>query len=210
MRSLPRSNQGMTLLEVLVAMALTAVIGMIAFAAIRSASEQSVQVRAHDQALGDLESAVHWLVSDLRRAVPRSIRLPDGSTEAALDSEQGNALDLTVRGVADPDSTALPALYRVRYELQGTNLVRLRWDQLEHGETAVPLQTVVLTDVHAFSVRFLDKGLARSSAPLEQWMQRWPEGPGMLDSLPLAVSIGIEGEAFGKINRIVELPADGR
>lgn len=206
--------RGLTLLEVLVAVALTAAIGVLAFGAIHSASEQSRHLLEHDRRLAELTTTVHWLVADLRAAVPASILDSDGQSEPALLGDGEGTLALTARGFVDPEG-AVPALYRVRYSLRDGALLRQRHTAYTRAEVAPEPEAVALMrQVDAFSLRFLGSRQIHQLGDLaqEQWLRQWPEAGSVADDTawPWAVLISIRTRDLGSVQRIVELGGHAR
>src|SRR5262249_32041390 len=79
-----KNVNGFTLIEVLLAMAITALVAVMAYAglsaAINAASRHSEMV----QRLGDVQTAIGWVVRDLRESVNRSIKDARGDDRPAI------------------------------------------------------------------------------------------------------------------------------
>lgn len=217
MQSLPRRIRhqvGMTLLEVMVAVALTAVSGVIAFAAIQSASEHSQYLQKHHEALKQLDNAVYWLVADIRRTVPLPYPVSKEKS-AAVYSANGDTLILSVRGFE-----ALPysanAVSQVEYRLQESRLLRKRSTISPNGQSDNEERSlsgeVLLENVQTFEVRFLDSGTAKLKKwpAVDRWFQQWPASGASPDTLPWAIWFSIESEQIGHIERLVEVPRGAR
>ena len=204
----------MTLLEVMVAVALTAVAGLIAFAAIQSASEHSQHMQQRNKALKQLDNAVYWLVTDIRRTVPLPLPVNDEKS-AAIYAESIGELRLSVRGF-DALAYSKSALSQIEYQLQEGRLLRTRLPALmnmqSNEDKEEPFGEVLLEDIQKFEVRFLDAGTAKLKEwpMVDRWSRQWPARGMSSNALPWAIWVSIEGEQIGRIERLVEVPGGAR
>ena len=213
----PASCGGFTLLEVLLAMALTALVAIMAYsgltAAINAASRHGEMV----QRLGEVQTAIGWIVRDLRQSVNRSITDARGELRPALigrndDSEE--LLELTHSGWDNPRGQRRSALQRVHYRLDADhNLWRDHWLVLDRLDDEDRLQQIkLLSGVQSFKIQFLNAQAADGQAQNAQaetlggeWVEQWPVNKGDIEKLPLAVQFDIEIEGVGVIHRVVGL-----
>jgi len=119
-------QRGFTLLELVVAIAVFAVIAAMAYAGLRSILDSRQQVDAALDRLAELQRAVELLSDDLRQIVPRTVRDNQGADEAALRVLHGRASRLlfTRAGHANPLGLPRSSLQRIAYDLEGQTLVR--------------------------------------------------------------------------------------
>jgi prepilin-type N-terminal cleavage/methylation domain-containing protein len=107
---------------------------------------------------------------------------------------------LTRTGWANPAGIQRPALERVSYRLENGVLKRMHWAVLDPTEASVPIGRDLLT--HVKSVRF------RYLTDARQWITQWPPvGNTSLRMRPFAVEITLELEDWGRIVRVIEVPA---
>ncbi|HET7307981.1 MAG TPA: type II secretion system minor pseudopilin GspJ [Gammaproteobacteria bacterium] len=204
--SRPRiSNRGFTLLEILVAISIFAVVAAMAYGGLNGIIHQRHAVRTAMTRVKALQQGFTFLTRDLSQAAPRAIRdTIDAAPRPAFAGATRNipALVLTHGGWSNPLGDARSTLQRVAYELDGDKLVRLSWPVLDRSREIDPLRQVLFDHVVSFRLRFMDAG--------GQWQEQWPplnQPPQeYLKRLPKAVEVVIDFKDEGEITRIVELP----
>lgn len=196
--------RGFTLLEVLVAMLLFAIMSALAYGSYRNAREQSAVLEATAARTRELQTAVNTLVMDLEQLMPRPARelIGDGHRPALRSGAEGAVLEFTRGGY--PNGAGLPrgTLQRVTYRLEGGKLLRESTSVVDATPSTPLLKRELLGRVRSLTVRFL--------APSRMWLDNWPPPdtpPEQMGHLrPLAVEFTLETEDFGKLVRLVEVP----
>lgn len=197
--------RGFTLLEVLVSVAVFAVVAALAYGGFNQLSQQRDIVERSAARTRAVQSAVHRMSEDFQMLEPRPIREPLGETlEPALRVSEARAdtiADLTRSGWTNPAGMTRSTLQRVTYRLQNNKLERAYWNALDRTLTAEPTSAVLLDKVRNVGFRFMDQN--------QSWHQQWPplgySGPDAARLRPIAVEITIELEDWGKIVRLVEV-----
>ncbi|HAS52571.1 MAG TPA: type II secretion system protein GspJ [Gammaproteobacteria bacterium] len=198
---------GFTLLELLVALAVFAIMATAAYSGLRSVLFTRAAVEAQNRRLADVQLAVFRLAQDIQQATPRGIRDEYGDPEPALRG--GDLLDdvliLTRTGWDNPLGQSRATLQRVAYRLREGRLWRLHWDVLDRGGAVAPRETLLLDQVQEFRTRFLDQA--------DEWRNDWP--PPVDESAedqqpdpnqpPRAVEITLTLEDWGAITRLLPL-----
>ena len=118
--------QGFTLLEVLIALSLFAVLSAMAFGGLNQLLGQHQQLQKRQHRFVDLQSTIQVLERDFSQIEPRSIRDAFGDAQAAL---QGNSTpeftyQLTTKTWFNPHHDQGVLLQRIGYQLQGQTLWR--------------------------------------------------------------------------------------
>jgi general secretion pathway protein J len=190
----------MTLLEMLVAVAVFAVVAVIAYAGLRAvlAARQATQEQA--SALSRLQTALSWLTRDLRAIVRRPVRDAYGDRRPALDGTQAGRLEWTRAGWPNPTGRRRSTLQRVAYRLEGGGLVRDAWFVLDRAQDTKPHELTLLDGVSGLRFRMLNAS--------RQWQDVWPgsAGRGPSGSLPVAVEVVLDTRRWGEIRRLVPMP----
>lgn len=201
-------QRGFTLLEVLLATALTALVAVMAYAGLSAAVDAAQRHREQVARLGELQSAVGWLVRDLQQLIDRPVRDSRGDElPALLGGEQSDPLlEFSHAGWNNPREQPRGSVQRVRYRLDGDGMLwREHWLVLDRLDDDDQLQSVrLLGGVQRVTLEFLDgkSGNAAGEALGGEWMEIWPVTRG--DSLlPLALRIGLELDGIGRVERIV-------
>lgn len=190
----------MTLLEVLVAMAVFAVLSVIAYSGLRAVLDAREAALDQAQALSGLQRALSWMGGDLEEMVARPIRDAYGDSRPALDGSSNGYLEWTRAGWSNPAGHLRSSLQRVAYRLEDGRLLRSVWYVLDRAQDTEPEESVMLEGVRSFRYRMLDAG--------RDWQEDWPTHRDRepMRSLPLAVEVILDTERWGSIRRLVPLP----
>lgn len=207
-----RSQQrGFTLVEILVAMSIFSIIGLIGWSMLSNATTYSEQMEAASDELFEVQKAV-WLISrDLQQVAHRPIRNAVGETDESITSLIPGEL-LSFTHYQDNSLPGYPRvqLQRISYRLAanensetgGQALYRDIWPVLDRGAQSQPQPQLLLQGVGSVSFRFIDSSGQNSAY--------WPpaaEEQSPLDNLPAAVYILLESSRYGKIERLVPISA---
>jgi len=197
---------GFTLLELLVAMAIFAIVGMMALTGYTQLQQQSEYVDQRLERVREVQRAVQTLVQDLEQLEPRPIREPVGDQRipAVLSGDSVDyGLQLTRAGWSNTAGLPRATLQRVGYRVDQDGLWRDHWPVLDRTQATVPVQVKLLTGVRSVKFRFMNQ--------TREWVLRWPvSGPTPSAdgdrSRPAAVEFVIDLEDWGEIRRVVEVP----
>lgn len=198
-----RLQRGFTLLELLIAIAIFALLALATYRMFDSVMQTDQATRVQEQRMRELVRAMGALERDLTQAVERPVRDELGDNRGAFLSEGENdqIVEFTRGGWRNPLGQARSRLQRVRWSLSGETLERRYWLVLDRAQDSKPRVQQVLDGVTALSWRFLDKE--------HNWQGHWPTNEGSeeerLESLPLAVEMTLEHRHYGKLVRVWRL-----
>ncbi|MGE0113567.1 MAG: type II secretion system minor pseudopilin GspJ [Steroidobacteraceae bacterium] len=205
----PRNSQsvsGFTLLELLIAIAIFAVVGVLAMSGYNELlmqRERAAQTMARARAV---QRAVTRLAQDFAQLEPRAVRDATATTTnpALYFNAAGTyVVELTRAGWTNPAGVSRSTLQRVGYRLVDGKLYRDYWTVLDRTLSNTPAQALLIDKVTAFSLRFMDRN--------RQWQTGWPAdstggaGNARARSLPLAVEITLTLEDWGQLKRVIEV-----
>ena len=202
-------GRGFTLLELLVAMFIAAVMFAMGYGAITQALTSRDSLKEQQAHLLELQTAVRVLEQDFMQLAPRPVRQAIGdepAQPALLGAVPGTQpiVALTRGGWANPAGLQRPGLQRVAYFLENGTLRREYWNVLDPTLASTTTKRDLMTHVKAVTLRYLDQA--------HQWQEQWPPGTAAirtqewtLRQRPLAVEITLDTEAWGKIVRIIEI-----
>jgi len=174
--------RGLTLLEMLVAIAIFALIAVMAYGALNQVLRIRDRVTAERRFWSGLAMCFSHLQDDLSQVRPRPVIDDDGQILQPFiirpeDMQVLNApqLEFTRGGVLVTGNAARSDLERVGYQLENHVLWRLSWPVLDRAPNTVPVKSAVLRNVTEFRVRAFTSG--------QLWSDLWPQLSG---SSPIA------------------------
>ncbi len=194
--------QGFTLLELLVAVAIFAVMAALAYGGLNTVVNSHEQARQEAERLADFQRAWFRLGRDLEQAAPRLIRDEYGDYQPAMRggaaADEEPVLEFTRAGRADLGGKPRSRLQRVAYVVREGRLVRLSWTVLDRAQDSEPTDAELLAGVENIAVRFLDtEGV---------WHNLWPDAiqaaEPRLGELPQGVEVTLDTERWGRITRL--------
>lgn len=199
---------GFTLLEVLVATVIVAVVAALAWGGLQSLARAQQVLVERQAALASLQRGIGRLERDLRQAIDRPIRAEDGVRRPALIGT-GEGVELTRLALSGGWQSPSPAIERLAWRCRDDRLQRLRWPVADRDRATPITVEDVLIGVSDCRWRYLG-----GSAVLDQWPgpSTVVGGPGGLDTgaLPRAVELRFQLAGEGRFRRLLELPADPR
>ncbi len=198
----PRGG-GFTLLELLVAVAIFAIVAAAAYGGLSVVLSSDAKLDEHSHALSKLQLSLQLIQRDLLQASPRSARDQYGDTELAFVSGPApeRLFSLTRAGWPNPAGLPRSDLARVAYSLDGDQLLRLSWPQLDRAPGTKPTSTVILDGVDTVDLRYMDTE--------GTWHDQWPPlgaSPDTARRPPKAVELVIEHSRWGRVRRLFGLP----
>ncbi len=203
-------SRGFTLLELLVAMFIAAVMFAIGYGAINQAVKNNTVLTDQQTRLKEVQTAMRVLEQDVVQLAPRPVRQPvgDGYLPALMGQADPNTqpvLQLTRGGWNNPNGVQRPGLQRVAYFLEKDTLRREYWTVLDPTLQSTTQKRDLLTHVKAVTFRFMDMQ--------HQWQTQWPPvtvagGTGQeiaLRQRPIAIEVTLDTADWGKLVRIIEV-----
>ncbi|MFM7627585.1 MAG: type II secretion system minor pseudopilin GspJ, partial [Gammaproteobacteria bacterium] len=165
-----RRAGGFTLLELLVALFIAALMFAMGYAALGQVARQRAAVRTEQRSIDELQRALRVMTLDFAQTAARPVRdaLGRGLESALLaDPRVSQGVSITHAAGAPVLGAARPALQRVTWQLEDGALLRTAWAAPDRTQTTPDRRRVMLREVRRLQFRFL--------APTGEWVDGWPE-----------------------------------
>ena len=194
-------KDGFTLLELLVALLIFAILAVMAYGGLRVVLESQKRTAAEMMRLGELQIFFAIMERDVEQMIDRDIRDAYGDEQASLVGDI-NTLEFTRSGWRNPAGFARSNMQRVAYALDEEEVIRYGWRVLDRSQESTPIEKVLLDKVNEFDIRYLDQQM--------QWQPQWPvlsANSTAIPGLPRAVEITVDVEGWGRITRLFSVVA---
>lgn len=216
--SIPSLDQerGFTLLEVMIAMSIFAIIGLASYQLLSGEIRTQQRLKQHAELQDNWQRSMMRLSRDLQQIVARGVRENYGEFEAPLISD-GQSLHLTRQGWSNPLERQRSELQRVEYSLQlidtptfkyeqksnrgsgAQSVVRRKfWPQLDRAPGSAAIEQSLFTGINDLRFRFFDEDT-------RQWITQWPPNDEASLTLPQAIEVTISDDRYGDLQRLVNL-----
>ena len=205
---------GFTLIEVVVAMFIAAVMFAIGYRALSQAVIERDKLATAQDRVTEIQRSIRVLAQDFAQLAARAARDTQGTGElqAAVSATgtDSTLITFTRTGWSNPAGIQRPAEQRVRYRFVDGELLREHWLSVDPALNSEPRQRVVLTQLKSVEIRFLDPNT-------RTWRTDWPArvagapvGPLTIDEAlltrPLAIEFTLVLEDWGRVQRVFEVP----
>ncbi len=195
-------SRGFTLLEVLVAIAILALVAVGAYQLLAGTVSTRDRGLAHEKKLQALQKAEMLIQRDLLQVVMRPVRDEFGDVQPGFYLPRENVMEFTRRGWRNPLQASRSDMVRLRYSVVGGQLIRERWSSLDRARASLPEKTVLLDDIERFQLQVFANGTWGKDWPLLDQIQKDKKGI----PLPEAVEISFTHQLWGEIRRVILLP----
>ena len=199
-----RHHRGFTLLEILVAVAILAIMSVMAYRGVSEARVSVENAGGHMDRLREVQRAMYLLTNDFRTLAPRPVRemIGDGLRPALRrDPTAVTVVELSHAGWPNGAGTPRGTVQRVSYRLEERTLIRDYWTVTDPTLANVPVSRKLLTQVDRIEIRYMNSG--------REGVMQWPD-PGSTGDLgfrarPMAVEISIVLVDYGELRRVIEV-----
>jgi len=199
-------SAGFTLLELLVSLAIFALLATMAYSALNTVLNARKEVEQRAARLTELQTAFMVMQRDIEEAVARPVRDDLGDEQAALKGGGvgTGVLTLTRTGWRNPLGVARSDLQRVDYVFSKQQLLRESWSTLDRGPGNEPYVEILIDGVSAVDMRFMGQD--------RQWAGYWPPDASNnaenqdVVLMPRAIEISVDVKGWGRIVRLFRVP----
>ena len=186
-----KSSRGFTLLEILIAMAIFAIMSVMAYSGLRVLLDARTATSLRSERLAELQTTLYWLGEDLAQTIARPVRDEYGTQETgshggANSGVSGELLSLSRSVPAWSAYQAGSQLQRISYRFEQGSLYRLAWTTLDRTQQS-EYRRRKLIDLEQIRIRFFD----------QDWTDNWSSG-----YAPKALEIVFTINGLGDIKRL--------
>ncbi|MES9861923.1 MAG: type II secretion system minor pseudopilin GspJ [Candidatus Thiodiazotropha sp. LLP2] len=204
-RDLPsRFEQGFTLLELLIAITIFAILATFAYSGLKVVLDTEHQTSQYSKRMSQLQLALSLIQRDIEQAIDRPIRDQHGDELAAIVSGgfSGTLLELTRGGYANPMKLPRSNLQRIAYQIEEETLYRLTWRILDRAQDSEPHRYKLIENIEELELVYFDHELKKQN----QWPpNKFDPDSGKKPGLPIAIEMNLELKDWGKIRRLFAL-----
>ncbi len=211
-----RQASGFTLIEVLIAMAITAFVSLVAYTSLSAVISGVDGARAQAERMHELNRAFSVLSRDIRQFTHRPVVNEFGQLSSALEGGVLAQYMLSFTRAGWHNTVEIPrsTLQRVAYVFEDEQLIRLSWPVLDLAGPTEPQRAVLIDRVTRFDVRFLpNTSNLRVNRGIDidrrMWQESWiadVSQPGTVVDPPVALEVLLEIEGWGELERLYVLP----
>lgn len=188
LRLAPR-QRGLTLVELLLALSLSAGLGLLSYRALSLLVDSREQVARAHQRWREIALFFNRLEVDLLQCVPREVGPGDRRNQPGLVARGGGLVLTRFRG----DRAGVE---RVTYRLVNQTLFLAEEDELATTDVPPAAGDPLLDGIRSWRMEFLGQGLP--------WVPEWPVEPGS-SALPRAVRLTLDVDSAGTLSRVFAL-----
>ena len=195
---------GFTLVEMLIALGVFAVIGLLSAQIVTQMVDLNERTRARADRLADVQRAVEIMRRDIQQLAHRHVRDELGDPVPTLDINQAGLMRFTRRGWSNPLERQRSELQRVAYVLEGELLYRVFWPVLDRGADTEPVSQLLLDGVATVEVSAIDVSGRRHAY--------WPLAGESADDPErelAAFEVRLSAPPYGEIDRLWTVPFSG-
>lgn len=194
---------GFTLIEIVVALAVFAVIGVLASRILTSMIDVNEGTRSRGDALFEVQRAMSLIERDIEQLTDRTIRDVLGDRLPAVVLGDNTLIEFTRLGWQNPLGEPRSEAQRVAYAFRDDTLLRLFWPVLDRAPGTEPLSQTLLTGVQ--SVEFIAHDYEGDDHRF------WPRAADVDPAngpLLAAIEMRLDVKPYGRIERLWVLPAE--
>ncbi len=197
-------QQGFTLLELVIAVGIFALMSAMAYGGLNSALNTHAHADAQAERLAQLQKAMLIIGRDIEQAIDRPVRDNYGDEQPPLSGGGYGSviLEFSRSGRANPMGRPRSHLQRIGYLVVEDRLLRQMWPVLDRAIDTTPFEAMLLDKVKQVDLRFMDEQ--------RQWQPQWPPANSgnpaqTAPVMPRAVEVSIDLEDWGRVRRIFEV-----
>lgn len=193
-----RNKQGFSLIEILIALSIFALIASITSISLHLAFETRSKINAKLSHLERLQLALTHIARDIPQIATRSIYAGDMRYYKAIIASP-DYLEFTRDGLSNPEQKETRStLKRVAYLCRDSALWRRSWQSLDEPNRKKHIDKKLLGHLKDCHFAYLDKN--------NQLLSNWEALNARSEQLPKAIQLNLDFKKEGKINMLYVVP----
>lgn len=203
-----RYCRGLTLIELMIALAITAIIATTAYQILTLSQQSSDSNYRDSERLLELDRGFGLIQRDIQQLLPRPVRTPLQEIKPAFMSLNSRVIgfEFSRSNWSNPLEQHRAEVQRLQYFLYQDALYRRALPQLDLAEQSPAEATLLISGIKQLHLRYLH---AQTGSTNSQWIDHWPPEPGedqQLELLPAAIELEINSDDLGTIQRLFLSP----
>ena len=199
----PAKSPGFTLIEVIIAMAIFAILALLSYSGLHSVINSKTETEQELERLQELQMTMLTLSSDLQQLTPRDAHDSLGGKLHKLTTQSSDFIaEFTRSGWRNPANLQRSTLQRVAYQLTDDKLVRIYWPHIDRADDDARVERTLISNIESLELKFLNSE--------KKWVNNWPSAVALTSNapvdLPIAIDIKMKMNDWGEINRLLRLP----
>lgn len=196
------NKSGFTLIEVIIAMAIFAIVSLLAYTGLHSVISSKSHTEAALDRLQELQMSVLTLTGDLQHLSDRDGHDALGGQLLKVSTQDSSyILAFTRNGWRNPARQPRSTLQRAAYKLDEDKLIRIYWTHVDRADDEQVVERTLISNIESLELRFLDEK--------KQWQTDWPSADSLASDapslLPVAVEFTLKMNDWGDIRRLIRV-----
>jgi general secretion pathway protein J len=192
-----QKQQGFTLLEILIALSVFAVVAVITSSVLYNTFTTRDRLLVVSDKLAEMQIALYIIEKDITQLANRKVNRGDFkiSTEVVAKPDY---FEFTRAGNSNPEAAEKrSSLVRVAYYLKDNKLIRKSWPRIDSPQKKAD-EKVILTEVKSLFFYYYNANLAR--------LNNWQVAINKRNELPSAIAVNLDLNELGKIELVYDVP----
>jgi len=197
-----RKNTGFTLIEVIIAMSIFAILAILSYSGLHSVIMSKTSTEVSLERLQELQMTMLTLNSDLQQISNRDAHDALGGSLNKLSTQSSEYLiEFTRGGWRNPANLARSSLQRVAYQLKDDALIRIYWPHVDRADEEQRVERTLIHNIESLEILFLNAN--------QEWKEDWPSATALASAdpaaLPAAIDVRLKMNDWGEIKRLIRV-----
>lgn len=194
-------SRGYTLIEILIALAVFAILSAMTANALQHAFSTKERVDIQANQLNSLQLTLSLITKDTEQVIDRAIIGADMRTSPPFIG-QSHYVEFTRGGSVNPDELEKRStLKRIAYLCKNKTLIRRSWHRLDTSSRELFQDNILLEDLNACDFSFI----AANRQTLTEWHEYALQQNQKKESLPSAIQLNLDLKQWGNMSLIFPL-----